>query len=127
MGFAPALVEKVIEENGEGDAENLLESLIAYSVSFKSDEKYIRNSIVISGVANRYCVCFLTSFHFMNQDSSDSPESLFRMINSYHEGDFHAKEEPDESFGIIDEKISSLLRMDFSSAEVEFAMVKLGN
>ncbi|TQE02759.1 hypothetical protein C1H46_011588 [Malus baccata] len=101
MGFSPSLVDRVIEEKGEGDTELLLETLLSYPDSRKSD----------SG-------------------SSDSLDSLFddKDVSSHPEipNIAEPKEEPDLPDGLNEEKRASLLMMNFSPNEVEFAIDKLG-
>ncbi|CAN6726673.1 unnamed protein product [Malus baccata var. baccata] len=101
MGFSPSLVDRVIEEKGEGDTELLLETLLSYPDSRKSD----------SG-------------------SSDSLDSLFddKDVSSHPEipNIAEPKEEPDLPDGLNEEKRATLLMMNFSPNEVEFAIDKLG-
>ncbi|KAJ7955299.1 DNA (Cytosine-5)-methyltransferase DRM2 [Quillaja saponaria] len=99
MGFLPSLVDKVIEENGEDNADLLLETLFTYSALQKS-----------------------------NSESSDSLDSLFDDDNDPTEVSavIKPKEEPDELNEVADDKRASLLVMNFSVKEVEFAMDKLG-
>ncbi|XP_050381674.1 probable inactive DNA (cytosine-5)-methyltransferase DRM3 [Argentina anserina] len=101
MGFSPSLVDRVIGEKGEEDAELILETLLSYQDSRKSD----------SG-------------------SSDSLDSLFGdkdastplEVSSF----IQPKEEPDSLDGAADGKKASLLTMNFCRDEVEFAMNRLG-
>ncbi|KAM1066254.1 hypothetical protein ACFX1X_021959 [Malus domestica] len=101
MGFSPSLVDKVIEEKGEGDTEVLLETLLSYPDSRKSD----------SGSSDS-----LDSL-FDDKDASSAPE-----IPNIAE----PKEEPDLPDGLNEEKRASLLMMNFSLDEIEFAIDKLG-
>ncbi|KDP27982.1 hypothetical protein JCGZ_19062 [Jatropha curcas] len=100
MGFSPSLVDKVIEENGEDNVDLLLEILTECSGLQKS-----------------------------NSQSSDSLDSLFDDKDASNPPEYSTfvepKEEPDLS-GIYDDKRSSLLKMNFSVEEVDFAMEKLG-
>lgn len=98
MGFSPSLVDKVIEEKGEEDAELLLETLLSYK---KSD----------SGSSDS-----LDSL-FDDKDASSTPE-----ISSF----IQPKEEPDLPAGLDDGKKATLLMMKFSTDEVEFAIDRLG-
>ncbi|XP_075654480.1 putative inactive DNA (cytosine-5)-methyltransferase DRM3 isoform X2 [Castanea sativa] len=102
MGFLPSLVDKVIEEKGEENADLLLETLIAYSDLQKS-----------------------------NSESSDSLDSLFDDKEPCSPEIatptvVQPKEEPDVHNGIGDDKRASLLMMNFSVNEVAFAIDKLG-
>lgn len=103
MGFLPALVDKVIQEKGEDDADLLLETLTEYSDTQK---------------ANSQSSGYLNSL-FVDKDASDYPQ-----IANY----IQPKEEPDVD--VFDEdlidKRASLLMMNFSVDEVEFALDKLG-
>ncbi|KAM5577768.1 putative inactive DNA (cytosine-5)-methyltransferase DRM3 [Rosa sericea] len=101
MGFSPSRVDKVIEEKGEEDAELLLETLLSYQDTQKSD----------SGSSDS-----LDSL-FGDKDASSALE-VSSMIQP--------KEEPDLSDGLDDGKKASLLMMNFSRDEVEFAMNRLG-
>ncbi|KAH7510471.1 hypothetical protein FEM48_ZijujUnG0127600 [Ziziphus jujuba var. spinosa] len=101
MGFRPSLVDKVIEEKGEDDVDLILETLFAYSAPQKS-----------------------------NSESSDSLDSLFddNGVSSPVEIAIliQPKEEPEIASEINDGKRASLLMMNFSVNEVEFAIDKLG-
>ncbi|KAI5349135.1 hypothetical protein L3X38_002022 [Prunus dulcis] len=101
MGFLPSLVDKVIEQKGEGDVELLLEALLSHSGSQKSD----------SGSSDS-----LDSL-FDDKDES-SPPKVSNIIQP--------KEEPDLADGLDEGKRASLLMMNFSPNEVEFAIDKLG-
>ncbi|XP_028760065.1 probable inactive DNA (cytosine-5)-methyltransferase DRM3 isoform X2 [Neltuma alba] len=99
MGFLPSLVDKVIKENGEGDADQLLETLFAYSALEKS-----------------------------NSQSSDSLDSLFGDKDTPEiSSGISPKEELDELCAVNDDRRASLLRMNFSVKEVDFAIQKLGD
>ncbi|XVE65470.1 hypothetical protein DITRI_Ditri08aG0002400 [Diplodiscus trichospermus] len=103
MGFSPSLVEKVIQEKGEDNADLLLESLIEYSDVQKEKSQ-----------------------------SSDYPGSLFvgKGVGSCPEIStfIQPKEEPDVNVFEEDlvDKRASLLMMHFSVNEVDFALDKLG-
>ena len=99
MGFQPSLVDKAIEENGDQNSDRLLEVLLSYSALQKS-----------------------------NSESSDSLESLFDDKDSPEISTVNQpKEEIDEFGEFIDDKRSSLLMMNFSAEEVDFAISKLGD
>ncbi|KAK7264765.1 hypothetical protein RJT34_32375 [Clitoria ternatea] len=134
MGFLPSLVDKVIEENGEENSETLLEALLKCS-AHKSN---CYSSDSLDGSLNtsrgrRSAPNFCPDGHSKealqksNSQSSDSLDSLFddkdpleiSMVNQ-------AKEEPDEYYGVNDDKRGTLLMMNFSMEEVEFAIHKLG-
>ncbi|KAL1548254.1 DNA (cytosine-5-)-methyltransferase, variant 2 [Salvia divinorum] len=98
MGFAPALVDKAIKEKGEGNSELILEALFSYSDLRKSG-------------------------------SSDSLDGLFgedMKENAYVGIDIPVKVEFDVGDSVIEEKTTSLLKMNFSLDEVGFAMQRLG-
>ncbi|VFQ76230.1 unnamed protein product [Cuscuta campestris] len=102
MGFSPSLVDRAIEENGDGNMDLLLETLFAYPVS--------------------------EALH--RSDSSDSLDSLFGdasdPINIVpRDTELHVKEELD-TCEVRDKKKESLLAMDFALEEVNHAMRKLG-
>ncbi|GFP83101.1 DNA (cytosine-5)-methyltransferase drm2 [Phtheirospermum japonicum] len=96
MGFAPSLVDKAMEENGEENAESLLETLFAYSdhQQLKTEESF--------------------------DDGLSSRSSNDLTVNH------NVKEEPDAGSSVNDGKKASLLKMNFSLAEVDFAMDRLG-
>ncbi|XVF28147.1 hypothetical protein REPUB_Repub15cG0004200 [Reevesia pubescens] len=101
MGFLPSLVEKVILEKGEDDADLLLETLIQYSDGQKAKSQS-------SG--------YLDSL-FVGKNVGSCPE-----INPY----IQPKEEPDLFDEDLLDKRATLLKMHFSVNEVEFALEKLG-
>ncbi|XP_073152103.1 probable inactive DNA (cytosine-5)-methyltransferase DRM3 [Henckelia pumila] len=98
MGFTPSLVDKAMEENGEGNTELLLETLFAYSALRKPESPDSLDSFFDEDTKNDAC-----------RDMA-----------------FPLKEEPDVCSGDGDKKIMSLLKMNFSIEEVRFAMDKLG-
>uniref|UniRef100_A0A7N0T6G6 SAM-dependent MTase DRM-type domain-containing protein n=3 Tax=Kalanchoe fedtschenkoi TaxID=63787 RepID=A0A7N0T6G6_KALFE len=100
MGFSPSLVDKVIEEKGDSDVDLLLEALFASA-----------------------------SIPEQKSDSSDSLDDLFDERDDASNTvlpDIHPKEEPDLLYGAVEEKKATLLSMDFTLPEVEFAVDKLG-
>ncbi|KAK6265217.1 hypothetical protein QUC31_016054 [Theobroma cacao] len=101
MGFSPSLVEKVIEEKGEDNADLLLETLVEYSEVRK---------------VNTHSSASLHSL-FADKDGGSCPES-----STY----IQPKEEPDVFDEVHVDKRASLLMMSFSVNEVEFALDKLG-
>ncbi|XP_073050398.1 probable inactive DNA (cytosine-5)-methyltransferase DRM3 [Primulina eburnea] len=98
MGFTPSLVDKAIKENGEGNTDLLLETLFAYSALHKPESPDSLDS-------------------FFDEDTKN---------NACSDRAFPLKEEPDVCSGYADEKIVSLLKMNFLIEEVRFAMDKLG-
>ncbi|KAK8623957.1 hypothetical protein V6N13_065317 [Hibiscus sabdariffa] len=102
MGFSPPLVDKVIEEKGEDDADLLLETLTEYSDVQKPNSP--------------------SSGH-LNNSSVSKDEGSYPQIYNY----IQPKEEPDvfDDEDLIDKR-ASLLTMHFSADEVEFALDKLG-
>lgn len=131
MGFLPDLVDKVIEENGEENSDALLEILLRCSTNGDSSDSLegSLNTNERSSIPN-----FFPNAHskealqISNSESSDSLESLFddkdspevSMINQ-------PKEEVDEIIEDIEDSRGTLLMMNFSVEEVEFAIRKLGN
>lgn len=123
MGFPPALVDQVLEEKGEENAELLLETLCAYSDVGKGtadstdslDELF--NGAKLKDVKN---------------ESPDSTDSLNGLFNDCKDGETSAKfgtdgpgfEEQDAAFDV--DKKTSLLRMNFSEQEVDSAVDRLG-
>ncbi|XP_017975645.1 PREDICTED: DNA (cytosine-5)-methyltransferase DRM2 [Theobroma cacao] len=101
MGFSPSLVEKVIEEKGEDNADLLLETLVEYSDVRK---------------VNTHSSASLHSL-FADKDGGSCPES-----STY----IQPKEEPDVFDEVHVDKRASLLMMSFSVNEVDFALDKLG-
>ncbi|KAL5541453.1 hypothetical protein UlMin_009163 [Ulmus minor] len=101
MGFLPALVDLAIEEKGEEDVDLLMETILAYTASEKS-----------------------------NSESSDSLDDLFdyEAVKSHPEVSplLQPKEEPDLPDRANEEKRASLLMMNFRVNEVDFAIDKLG-
>lgn len=102
MGFSASLVDKVLDEKGEDNADMLLETLFEYSA--------LQNS---------------------NSESSDSLEELFSDVkdgssNVEFEEESHPKKELDVPEECKDDTRVSLLMMNFTVAEVDFAMDKLG-
>uniref|UniRef100_A0A1D1YRD2 DNA (cytosine-5-)-methyltransferase n=1 Tax=Anthurium amnicola TaxID=1678845 RepID=A0A1D1YRD2_9ARAE len=98
MGFSPALVEKVIMEHGEEDADSLLETLLAHSALEKNSS------------TNSLC-------NLLNPDveGDDSSSELFT-----------SDEELDEPLNLDADKKSSLVAMNFSLEEIEVAIKYLG-
>ncbi|KAL7252286.1 hypothetical protein ACSBR1_014018 [Camellia fascicularis] len=134
MGFSPSLVDKVIEEKGEDNVDLLLETLFAYSALQKSqsessdslDGLFIgkKDEIVADGhpkevLHKSYCELSdsLDSLFGDDKDTSSSPNFAAQIC---------PKEEPDVFDVDNDDRRASLLMMNFSLDEVNFAMDKLG-
>ncbi|XP_051127602.1 probable inactive DNA (cytosine-5)-methyltransferase DRM3 [Andrographis paniculata] len=95
MGFSSSLVDKAIEEIGDGNAELLLEFLFKYS-----------------GLQQPKVENFDAGF--FNEGNDDLA------------GNLRVKEEFEVCRGLTDEKMETLLKMNFSFHEVGFAMNRLG-
>ncbi|KAL2338905.1 hypothetical protein Fmac_013351 [Flemingia macrophylla] len=134
MGFLPCLVDKVIKENGEENSETLLEALLRYSANKSHCESFdslggSHNTNGGTSAPNFYPDGHSTeSLQKSNSVSSDSLDSLFDDKDPPEISNVNqAKEEPDELSGVIDDRRGSLLMMNFSAEEVDFAIHKLGN
>ncbi|GAY35590.1 putative inactive DNA (cytosine-5)-methyltransferase DRM3 [Citrus sinensis] len=102
MGFSPSLVDKVIEEKGQDNVDLLLETLIEYNALQES-----------------------------NSQSSDSLDTLFGDKDANSPPEISTMVQPKEEPNVMDEglhieKRASLLMMNFSVNEVDFALDKLG-
>ncbi|XP_058077886.1 probable inactive DNA (cytosine-5)-methyltransferase DRM3 isoform X2 [Magnolia sinica] len=106
MGFSPALVEKVLEENGEEDFDMLLETLFTYSALQKSSSE---SSDFPDGIVSACKV----------EPENSSPIEFSACDSQEIEG-------LDESVEINADKKGSLLRMNFSVEEVELAISRHG-
>lgn len=98
MGFSPSLVDKAIKDNGEDNADLLLEALFAYAAPQESKSNDSLDSLL---------------------GSVDGSYSHPKHVS------LPLKEEPD-AYDAVNDKKASLLRMSFSVDEVEFAFDKLG-
>lgn len=130
MGFSPFLVDRAIRENGEDNVDRILETLFTYSDSRKPKLEHFDSDNVLLEDNNKLPADCGARQAFQISDSSDSLNSLFGdddeiCSHSNHTGDIALKEEPDAD-SIVSEKKASLLAMNFSKNEVEFAMDKLG-
>lgn len=128
MGFAPSLVDKAIEENGEGNAELILEALFAYSLTSSPKDLQKPKTEVFydgfSGGSNDSIAANLRAGEgFQTLESS---EPLGRLFGGDTKTDIPIKMEHNVGGSAIDEKTTSLLKMNFSLDEVGFAMQKLG-
>ncbi|CAN1789436.1 Probable inactive DNA (cytosine-5)-methyltransferase DRM3 [Linum perenne] len=100
MGFTPLLVDKVIEENGDDNVDLLLEILVKNSKSSTQSSDSLDN--------------------LFDDKAEDGPAACFTMLPP-------PKEEPDVYSELLDERRQSLLGMNFTLTEVEFAINKLGD
>nr|XP_043615101.1 probable inactive DNA (cytosine-5)-methyltransferase DRM3 [Erigeron canadensis] len=131
MGFPPHLVDKAISKDGEDNMDILLETLVAYSDVQTSKARSLQpgngsvlyeDKEVVQGSGKRKAVLISHS------ESSDSLECLFGdekdiSSRSTETTTSALKKDLDEHF---DDKKASLLMMNFTLEEVEFAMSKLG-
>ncbi|XP_039128410.1 LOW QUALITY PROTEIN: probable inactive DNA (cytosine-5)-methyltransferase DRM3, partial [Dioscorea cayenensis subsp. rotundata] len=105
MGFSPSLVDKVIKEHGEGDANLLLETLFTYSALEKSSSPKASDSK--DGLSGS------------DKEGGDSP---LNFTSDDEEMEGHT-----EPVNVdLDDKRSYLLMMDFSEEEVAMAINNLG-
>lgn len=104
MGFAPTLVEKVIEEHGEEDVDLLLETLFTYSaLQNSSPEPSNFPDDVVNPIKDEND----SSFEFSMDDSQDY-------------------EEFGEASKVDKDRKDALLMMNFSEDEVDLAIKRLG-
>ncbi|XP_059642405.1 probable inactive DNA (cytosine-5)-methyltransferase DRM3 isoform X2 [Cornus florida] len=133
MGFSPSLVDKVIEEKGEDNIDLLLETLFEYSALGKPGSE---SSDSLDGLFSEVKDELAADGHSEMalgkpcSISSDSLDSMFgddKDTSSSHNfaTDLCQKEEPGVR-GVNDDKKASLLMMNFSLDEIEFAIEKLG-
>lgn len=134
MGFPIDLIDKAIRQNGEDNMDLLLETLFAYSALQTSKPKSVHHangSVLIKdeelagGSGKRKAVLISHS------ESSGSLDCLFGdeqdvSSRSTNPRTIPLKEDPDECCDTIDDKKASLLMMNFTIEEVEFAINKLG-
>ncbi|KAM0031884.1 putative DNA (cytosine-5-)-methyltransferase [Helianthus debilis subsp. tardiflorus] len=125
MGFTPDLVDKAIRQNGEDNMDLLLETLFAYSTLQTSKVRSLQpangsflDKDLAQSSGKRKAVLI------SNSESSDSLNDLFedeKDVSSRGIGSTNIplKEDPDD-------KKASLLMMNFTMEEVEFAINKLG-
>ncbi|PWA84093.1 S-adenosyl-L-methionine-dependent methyltransferases superfamily protein [Artemisia annua] len=133
MGFTPDLVDKAIRRNGEDNMDLLLESLFAYSTLETSKKRSMppangyKDEELSQSNGKRKAVLI------SNSESSDSLECLFgdeKDVSSRSTAvptTNPLKEDPDdECCDVTDDKKASLLMMNFTMEEVDFAINKLG-
>ncbi|KAL0538066.1 hypothetical protein IC582_027061 [Cucumis melo] len=134
MGFLPSLVDTVIEKNGEDDVELLLNTLTTYSAEQKSIPQSsdslegLRSGKMGSNPPHFSTVCHKQAVRTSKSESSDSLDSLFDDKDAHNEisSVVIPKEEADDYYHISDTNKASLLVMNFSADEVDFAIDKLG-
>ncbi|OVA16701.1 C-5 cytosine methyltransferase [Macleaya cordata] len=102
MGFASILVDKVLKENGDDNVDLLLETLFAHSATQKSSPE---SSDCMDGIFS-HC-----------QDGGSSAEFA---------SDDLKIEEVDIPSAVNEDRRASLLMMNFSVEEVEFAINRIG-
>ncbi|GKE55540.1 hypothetical protein Tco_1494725 [Tanacetum coccineum] len=133
MGFAHDLVEKAIRRNREENMDLLLETLFAYSTLETSKKRSLppangyKDEDLAQSNGKRKAVLI------SNSESSDSLECLFGDEKDVSSRSTvvpttnSLKEDPDgECCDVMDDKKASLLMMNFTMEEVEFAISKLG-
>lgn len=134
MGFPPSLVDKAIEENGEDNEGMLLETLCEYSAK-KDTRPESSNSLGgLLNVNNELSGVLLSKGKVPRTSSAESSDSLDSLFGEKNDASSHVnismhghlKEEPDILSGVKDEKKATLLMMNFSEDEVDYAMNKLG-
>lgn len=106
MGFSPALVDKVIEENGEGDFNLLLDTLFTQSAIVNSTSEVLCHNNGTVGACDI---------------SEDDSESCFD-VSSFDSEEFEDNTPND----VMSEKKSSLLKMNFSKEDIDLAISRLG-
>ncbi|KAJ3696554.1 hypothetical protein LUZ61_000259 [Rhynchospora tenuis] len=102
MGFSPSLVDKVLQENGNGDENSILETLFTLSALEKSGAE---SSSSLEGL-------------FSSDDDDEEVQAL------------HGPTAPENNLeskpSVLTEKYSLLLSMKFSEQEVDLALHQLG-
>ncbi|KAL8266917.1 hypothetical protein R6Q59_004261 [Mikania micrantha] len=123
MGFMPDLVDKAIRQNGEDNMDLLLETLFAYSHA--SGSYLDKNEDSDQGSGKRKALLISRA------ESSDSLDGLFEdekdiSSRSMCPTTITLKEDPAKCRDVSNDKKASLLMMNFTMEEVEFAINKLG-
>ncbi|KAL9262108.1 putative inactive DNA (cytosine-5)-methyltransferase DRM3 [Drosera capensis] len=131
MGFSPFLVDKVLKEKGEDNVDLLLEALFIYTASQNSNSESLEETKLVYIPAICDAECLPNKAPQMPKSvSSDSLDSLFDDGKDAEIGsrptDFHPKEEAILLDDIDHGKRASLLMMNFSAKDVDFAIGKLG-
>ncbi|XP_051114867.1 DNA (cytosine-5)-methyltransferase DRM2-like isoform X2 [Andrographis paniculata] len=124
MGFAEALVSKAIEENGGGDTESILNTLLTYSTledSPKEEKQLSTNSDLSSSDYNENLVNELSDLDSCSDnDLEDNPHSIsekHKMLLSL---------ESSGSLSEKDRKLLDLANMGFAVEEASIAMERCG-
>ncbi|CAO2838386.1 unnamed protein product [Amaranthus hypochondriacus] len=134
MGFSPSLIDKVIKEKGEEDADLLLDTLFAYSAHQKSNSESSDSLGPMLDENTTLAVCEVEShmekaLHGTKSVSTDSLDSLLdddKDVKTITTADPFPKQELDLVEDLDDDKRASLLLMNFPIAKVDFAIDKLG-
>ncbi|OVA16978.1 C-5 cytosine methyltransferase [Macleaya cordata] len=103
MGFSRNMVSKAIEENGEGNTEAILETLLTYSALEKSPSKR----------------------EHVYSDSSSS-ESAGDILDDLSDEDYLGNEENDEDLSEEERTLKHLVDMGYPPAEASIAMERCG-
>uniref|UniRef100_A0A0A9D9D0 UBA domain-containing protein n=1 Tax=Arundo donax TaxID=35708 RepID=A0A0A9D9D0_ARUDO len=119
MGFTEEIVLKAIKENGDGDADSLLDVLLTY--------KAIGDDISVDNGSASACAPRIVDNSddddiLENWDDEDAGGSSNRNTNSDDSGDEEFLKELSQK----DEKVESLLRMGFAEAEAKMAITRCG-
>ncbi|KAK1302880.1 DNA (cytosine-5)-methyltransferase DRM2 [Acorus calamus] len=99
MGFAEDMVAKVIDENGEGDVDTILETLLTYKVIETS-----------------------TTSHSSEIEKKDTDEDFSDISSGFSDADYVGNEIEDENISEKDKKLLQLVEMGFSTAEAASAV-----
>ncbi|XP_022930277.1 probable inactive DNA (cytosine-5)-methyltransferase DRM3 [Cucurbita moschata] len=133
MGFLPSLVDKVIEEKGEDDVELLLNTLTTFSAEQKSLPESTGSLHSVrsdkKGTNSIAAFCYKQAGRTSKPESSDSLDSLFddkEDASNEISSVVIPKEEADDDYISTHTNKASLLMMNFSVDEVNFAIDKLG-
>ncbi|KAK1269961.1 GDSL esterase/lipase [Acorus gramineus] len=103
MGFAEDMVAKVIDENGEGDVDTILETLLTYKVIGTS-----------------------TTSHSSEIEKKDTDEDFSDISSGFSDADYVGNEIEDENISEKDKKLLQLVEMGFSTAEAASAVDRCG-
>ncbi|KAK9672085.1 hypothetical protein RND81_12G075400 [Saponaria officinalis] len=140
MGFSPSLIDKVIKEKGEEDADLLLDTLFAYSgheqLNSGSSDSLDDSGPSLKGkqIYGDSVSCITKSnieqsLRVTKSMSSDSVDSLLEDEKDVNvittPADLFPKEELD-SDDVVDDNRGSLLMMNFPITKIDFAISKLG-
>ncbi|KAK1326947.1 DNA (cytosine-5)-methyltransferase DRM2 [Acorus calamus] len=103
MGFAEDMVAKVIDENGEGDVDTILETLLTYKVIGTS-----------------------ATSHSSEIEKKDTDEDFSDISSGFSHADYVGNEIEDEDISEKDKKLLQLVEMGFSTAEAASAVDRCG-